>query len=756
MKKVLKFKKMPHFFAISILSHYSFIMKKLIPLFIVLVCYSFTAQAARLLVKKHGHWSVVYGEAQSFLADPRVEWVEKDIRYHADQTFTNDLPNDPSANTQWSLDKSQVFEALKLAATQTNQNTDPIIVAVVDTGVDLNHKDLKENIFINHNEIAANGIDDDKNGFLDDSQGFNFAARPGENDHNEEDPTSAQDDYQHGTHVAGIIGAVQNNGFGISGIAPNVKIMPLRWMIKGSGWGSDAIDAIHYAVKMGARVINASWGGIGYSKALEEAVKDAEAKGVLFVVSAGNNKTDNDTIPRHPANLRFTNVIAVANTDEFDELAKTSNYGKSQVELAAPGENIYSTFLYNGFGKLSGTSMSAAHVSGVAALLLSVNSKLTAQEIKKILVDTVTPLPSLNGKTISGGRINALAALKKVIAQKRVKPFYEYGEVKLPKLLSSEFIKPDNVVLGSAVNGLSIQFVRLVKGIETPVEGLSFVTQIHNFNQSSYQRFTTDKDGKIADSNCIKNTFTATVAMESNYYSVANDGKPYDLVLNLKCGVEQKIIFNETTDAGQVIGIWQVAKKAENKIKSELGLDFWKTSIPFLWPEKGDYFDGTSVHLTFGHQWDVVSHEMGHAIYGMAAMGSFGGGEHYIDRCYENAIALSEGWASFYASWLNFKLDATDPGFPYMVPRRAPIKVENIPSDVCAHPTNEWRVIGFLWDLIDQNNDGEELSVPFSKLWNDTKGGHATSLADIKSRLITKGWDQHSLDSIWSLNFPGE
>jgi hypothetical protein len=400
--------------------------------------------------------------------------------------------------------------------------------------------------------------------------------------------------------------------------------------------------------------------------------------------------------------------------------------------------------------------MAAAHISGIAALLLSVNPKLTAQEIKKILMETATALPSLKGKTISGARVNALAALKKVMTAKKSKPFYEFGTVELHQLESSDFIKPDEVIDGPLVQGLSIQFVRFVKGKEVPLEGISFVTQIHGPNDSGYQRFTTDEAGQISDLNCIKNSFSATATMESKYYSVTAGSRPYDLLLKLKCGVSQKIIFDESTDAGEVMGIWQVAKNAEKKIKTELGLEFWKTAIPFIWPSRGDYFDGNSVHLTFGHQWDVVSHEMGHAIYGMARIGSFGGGEHYIDRCYENAIALSEGWASFYAAWLNFDLNSLDPGFEYMVPRRAPIKVENIPADVCGHPTNEWRVIGFLWDLIDQNHDGEDLSTSFSTLWRETLGIHATSLGDLKSHLISRGWDQKSLDSIWKLNFPAE
>jgi hypothetical protein len=299
----------------------------------------------------------------------------------------------------------------------------------------------------------------------------------------------------------------------------------------------------------------------------------------------------------------------------------------------------------------------------------------------------------------------------------------------------------------------------MVKGVETPVPGIQFKAQLHANTNSPYQKYVADQGGMILDSECAKNEYYVTTALENPKFAIVNpsDGNvPYDLVFKLKCGVPQKIIFEETSDAGEVIGAWQIAAAAEKKLQAEVGLDFWKLRIDFVWPDRGDFFDGSRVHLTYGHQWDVVSHEMGHAIYHQAKVGVFGGGEHYIDRCYEDALSLSEGWASFYGAWLNFDLRDSDPGFEYMVPRRAPIKVENIPADVCGKSTNEWRVTGFLWDLIDLHEDSESHSKGFAELWKLTSGARASSVGMIRKNLEGQGWDAAALSSIWKLNFPAE
>ncbi len=674
-------------------------------------------------------------------ADPKVEWVEEDQKYTVEGSAENTF-NDPLYSDQWSLESTGVPEAQALVPADAA----PVLVAVIDTGIDLTHPDLKDHVYTNLKEKAGNDLDDDQNGFVDDVHGFNFEEKSGD----------TADDFNHGSHVSGTIGAIQNNHIGIAGIAPKVTILPVKWMKTGSGWGADAIEAIHYAVKMGARVINASWGGIGYSKALEDAVREAENAGVLFVASAGNKHSDNDVTPRHPANLRYSNVISVADLDEKSALSATSNYGKVQVELGAPGANILSAMMNGQYTRMSGTSMAAAHVSGVAALLLAINPKLTGQEIKKILMDTVTPRASLQGKTITGGEVNALAAAKRALEMRDHPsvPFHEFGTSQREIKYSGDIIHADHVEEGGTVDGMSFQFVRMVDGKETPVKGLSFKLQARA--DGTYQTYTSDESGFVIDKICNKSSFTVGVPLESKRYRVTNGEGSYTWTFPAKCGVKQKFIFDEKTQNAEPIAIWQIATNAEKKLNDEIGLQFWTRPVDFKWPAKGDFYDGDSVNLTFGYQWDVVSHEMGHAIYDRGHLGVFGGGEHYIDRCNSDALSISEGWASFYAAWLNESLSDPDPHFQYMVPRRAPIQIENIPADVCGKTTNEWRVTGFLWDLVDQHDDGESLSIPFSKLWNETLGARVASTKVLYDRLIEKGEDKAQLNAIWKLNFTDE
>jgi subtilisin family serine protease len=683
---------------------------------------------------------------RTLLLDPEVEWVEEDVRITLEPMKARGSP-DPRQSEQWSLAKMGVQKVWDLLP----GGGQPVRVAVIDTGIDFSHPDLVDRVFVNRGEIPFNGIDDDGNGFVDDVRGWNFEASNAD----------VSDDFHHGTHVAGIIGASVQNGIGISGISPRVEILPVRWTKKGSGWGADAIAAIHYAVKMGARIINASWGGIGYSKALEEAVRAAEEKGVLFVASAGNGHSNNDVKPRHPANLRFSNVISVASTDENDRLEAYSNFGMNQVELGAPGKAILSTLMDKQYGALSGTSMAAANVSGVASLLLLINPELKAKELKGILMKTVKPAAELEGKTITGGRIDAIEAARAAFKSKnKSSPDADDSDLSgsNPPLFertgAGNLIRPDSSESGALSQGLEVRFVRRVKGVEIPVEGLSFRAQT-GLDGSSNQ-FISDQDGMIRDPECQKPSISVSVSLEAPRFVVSPGSAPYELLLNLKCGVAQTIIFNEDSEAGQVASIWQTLVRAEKKLSQTVGVGFWKRQIEMILSGKGDYYSNDVVNLTQGHYWDVVAHELGHAIYDQAGIGTFGGGQHYIDQCYSGALAFSEGWASFFSAWINLDLADPDAKFEYMVKRRAPIRFETIPADVCGKSTNEWRVIGFLWDLIDTHEDGETLQEAFSRLWKDLARSRSGSAAIAKDRLQSSGWNPMSLREIWNLNFPEE
>jgi len=277
-----------------------------------------------------------------------------------------------------------------------------IIVAVIDTGIDYTHPDLAANIWVNSGEIAGNGIDDDGNGYVDDIHGYDFYNEDG-------DP---MDDHGHGTHVSGTIGAVGNNGIGVAGVVQNVQMMALKFLsANGSGWTSDAVRALDYAVANGAVISNNSWGGGGNSSTLNAAIDRAQAAGHIFIAAAGNAGSNNDLTPSYPASYTQTNVISVAATDQNDQLAWFSNFGATSADVAAPGVSIYSTMPGNSYGYMSGTSMATPHVSGLAALVWSANPSWNYQQVVQQIYDTVDPIASLNGVVATGGRINAAAAV---------------------------------------------------------------------------------------------------------------------------------------------------------------------------------------------------------------------------------------------------------------------------------------------------------------------------------------------------------
>jgi hypothetical protein len=240
-------------------------------------------------------------------------------------------------------------------------------------------------------------------------------------------------------------------------------------------------------------------------------------------------------------------------------------------------------------------------------------------------------------------------------------------------------------------------------------------------------------------------------------FSISSPGfgaQPYEFLAEVSCEGRARLILRGDSDSGQALGIWQVAWKAQAKIAASVGLGFWTRPVMFSWPSDGDYYTGGVVHLTRGDHWDVVGHEMGHAIFDLGRLGVMAGGQHKIDECYTEALALSEGWASFFSAFVSLSRDDPDARFEFLVPRRAPIRIENVPADVCAGESNEWRVAAFFWDLLDTHADGETLERSFEELWRPLEGGLVGSSSQAVRRLVNQGvvsQDQAAL--VWRLNF---
>jgi thermitase len=278
-----------------------------------------------------------------------------------------------------------------------------VLAAVLDSGVDYTHDDLESNIPTNPGEVSSNGIDDDANGFIDDVRGFDFVDQ-------DADP---MDENGHGTHCAGIIGAKGNNGLGVVGVNWRVGLLPVRVLnTAGQGASSDIAAGIIYAVDRGASVVNLSLGGTSFSQVVEDAIQYALDRDVMVVAAAGNTGTNNDRTPVYPASSTKSNVIAVAASTGGDTLASFSNYGLESVDVAAPGDGILSTVPGNGYDVLDGTSMAAPHVTGLAALLKSLNNSRPNADIRDVILSTAVLRVGLREKISTGGRVDGAAAVQ--------------------------------------------------------------------------------------------------------------------------------------------------------------------------------------------------------------------------------------------------------------------------------------------------------------------------------------------------------
>ncbi|MBQ2967941.1 MAG: S8 family serine peptidase [Clostridia bacterium] len=347
--------------------------------------------------------------------DPNVEFAEPNYKLYADST-----QNDPLFNEQWALknsgqriESSTGISGMDIQAASAWKESwfdeEGVIVAVIDGGIQYDHPDLLDAMFVNTAEIAGNSLDDDGNGFVDDVRGWDFVLETNDpiddSEKSEEDSSVGALD-KHGTHVAGIIGAA-SNGVGVQGVAPKAKILPLKIMNDGVGTVYDAIQAIQYADAMGVHIVNCSWSLPNYSAALEDAMQKSN---MLFVCSAGNNGNDLSQVKRYPSSFGLSNVISVAFMNNKGVLDTRSNYGEN-VDIVAPGTDIISTIPNDDYGYLSGSSMAAPFVTGVAALVKGHENNISAQEIKQRILSSATLADSLTDKVKCGGFLNAANAL---------------------------------------------------------------------------------------------------------------------------------------------------------------------------------------------------------------------------------------------------------------------------------------------------------------------------------------------------------
>ena len=341
---------------------------------------------------------------------PEVEYAQPNFKYnpagYADEPRFGELWG---LNNTGQIGGTPSVDINALEASAVTQGDPNLVVAVIDSGADFSHPELSGRKWVNPGESGGgketNGIDDDVNGFVDDVNGADFANNDG----------NPFDDLGHGTHVSGTI-AASVNAQGVVGVAPNVKIMALKFLdASNNGFSSDAIEAIGYAKSKGAKISNNSWGGDPYDQALYDAINNS---GSLFVAAAGNGGFDqigdnNDVNPAYPASYNLPNILSVAAIDNQGKLASFSNYGATSVDISAPGVDILSTLPGNTYGTFNGTSMAAPHATGAAALSASMEPTLLANPVglKNDIMDAGKALPATAGKTVTGDMVDALKAV---------------------------------------------------------------------------------------------------------------------------------------------------------------------------------------------------------------------------------------------------------------------------------------------------------------------------------------------------------
>ncbi|MEC7709239.1 MAG: S8 family serine peptidase, partial [Planctomycetota bacterium] len=480
-----------------------------------------------------------------------------------------------------------------------------VVIGVIDSGVDVTHPDLAANIWVNPGETPNNGIDDDGNGFIDDVNGWDFY----------DDDNTPNDGNGHGTHVAGTIGAVGNNNLGITGVNWEVSLLPLRFLGNdGSGWTSDAVAAVNYATMLkryfGINVVatNNSWGGGGYSRTLDRAIEAANDEGIMFVAAAGNEGNNNDTNPRYPTNYDAPNVISVAALNRNDNLAGFSNYGATTVDVGAPGVSIYSTLPGNSYGSFSGTSMAAPHVAGVVGLLNAAKPGISVTEVSNAILGTVDTLQSLNGKTVSGGRVNAAAALTSILGQvPTIDPF--------DNIIMNSGQTKDVAVSASDIDGdVSLEFSLSDFSGETAPATVDLTGSTLAITAISGRsgRFTIQVTARDVDSNTATESFQVEVLNE-----IESNGS-----VTLSRDTTGKLFANEFAirdSAGNHIPTTQHAGWQTLAVENIDGvntvlweytatgrLHYWHTDASWNWQSSfGKHFDGSTEYYTAETQFEI-------------------------------------------------------------------------------------------------------------------------------------------------------
>lgn len=361
------------------------------------------------------------------------------------------------------MDVLEAWEEMDLTADSGRE----VVVAVVDTGVDVTHPDLAANVWINKNEIDGDGKDNDNNGYKDDIYGWDFYNNDASvchytySERYKVNVAAPEDDDNHGTHIAGIIAAQANNDIGIAGVASNINIKIMTLKINGGKDGtgsiSDAIEAIKYATMMGADICNLSWGTTIYDVGLETIMRESD---MLFVAAAGNTSSNASTVPIYPSNYKLNNLISVTAVDSYGDIAAYSNYGTS-IDLAAPGDDIISTIVGT-YASMSGSSMAVPQVSAIAAMLYSISDNLYASNVKEIIIGSIKPLETLSGVLKNPGIPSAYKAVMASgdLIQDTKSPVLSFKTV----YSKDTFVVPVNV---KDTGGSSIRVTKWMQGKKT-------------------------------------------------------------------------------------------------------------------------------------------------------------------------------------------------------------------------------------------------------------------------------------------------